>query len=200
MVATLLIGPACGGPTPPSPVRYPPPTITSVEPRTALSSGGATVRIDGTGFLNPTVTVGGVKAGYNGVGDTLYVAAPAHAAGLVDVTVTNYYGGSTTAGGALTYLAIENFDFNGVWQGGAVPDFYDTPFQLTIERDHVVSFTCGTSGVITLDPAPPLRDGKFAYSGANGLAIDGVIKTPTDIDGSINAPSCELTYWYANKK
>ena len=44
------------------------------------------------------------------------------------------------------------------------------------------------------------HDGKFAYTGANGLAIVGVIRTPTGIDGSINATSCESTYWYANKK
>lgn len=217
IVATIALVSACGGPTPPSPpspspspspspVKFAPPTITSVEPQTALTTGGAFIRINGTGFRNlTTLTVGGVKVSYNtaypGTVDAyIYGNAPAHAPGVVDVTVTNDDGQFATLAGALTYLAIEDFDFNGLWEGGAVPDFYATPFQLTIERDHVVSFTCGTSGVITLDPAPLLSNGKFAYRGANGLAIDGVVRAPTEVDGTINAPSCEQTYWYADKK
>jgi len=131
----------------------------------------------------------------------MYATTPAHAPGSVDITVTNDDGQSATLAGALTYLAIETVDFNGAWEGRALQnDDWVIPFQLTVERDHVVSFTCGTSSVIVLDPAPLLSNGKFAYRGANGLAIDGVIRTPTEIDGTINAPSCEQTYWYADKK
>lgn len=202
MVVALAAVSACGGGPPIAPrAPIPPPTISSVEPRTALTSGGAYITITGTGFQAATLTVGGVKANYNGVGGTrIYTVMPAHTAGPVDVTVTNYDGQSFTLPGALTYLAIEDFDLNGVWEGGAIPDFFDAPFRLTVEHDHVVSFTCGSSGVITLDPAPPLHDGRFTYTGANGLAIDGVIRTPTGVDGSINAPSCEQTFWYADKK
>src|SRR5262249_4085588 len=154
IVLTLVAAPACG-PTPsqPSPpIQLAPPKITNVEPHTALTSGGAYVRIDGIGFSNPTLLVGGVRASLLGVGDTILATMPAHAAGVVDVTITNNDGQSATLAGALTYLAIEDFDLNGVWDGGAVPDFFATPFQLTVEGDHVVSFTCGTSGVIVLDP------------------------------------------------
>ena len=198
-VSTLVVVPACG-PTLPSP---PPPTITSVEPRTALTGGGAPLRIDGTGFQSGTkLTVGGVNVLYTSHGaNTIYTATPAHAPGLVDITVTNDDGQSATGAGALTYLPFEAFDFNGVWEGEAYDlIFVSQPFHLTIELDHVVSFTCGTSGVVVLDPAPQLRDGKFGYKGPNELAIDGVIRTPTEFDGSINAPSCENVGWYANKK
>ena len=193
LIASVPI--ACGGGSPP----LPPPTISSIEPGTALTSGGASVRIVGTGFHGVTLTVGGVRADYTGAGSTIYAVMPAHTAGFVDITVTNHDRQSATAVGALTYLAIQDFDFNGVWEGRAVPDEFTAPFQLTVAHDHVVSLTCGSSGVIALDPAPPVRDGKFAYTGANGLTIDGIIRRPTGMDGAVNAPSCVATHWYADK-
>jgi hypothetical protein len=55
-------------------------------------------------------------------------------------------------------------------------------------------------GVIVVDPAPPLNNGRFLYAGAKGVFIVGVFSTPAEVDGAINAPSCEQTYWYARKK
>ena len=130
----------------------------------------------------------------------MFATLPAHAPGIADVGLTNYDGESVTRSGAITYRAIEGIDLNGLWEGGAVPDFFDVPFHLTVENDHVVSFSCGSSGVIALDPAPPLTNGRFVYSGAKGVTIDGVFSRPTDVGGAINAPSCERTYWIAEKK
>jgi len=205
--ACIVVVPACGTPTRSSPPPFPPPTITSVEPRTALTSGGAYVRIDGTGFRdNATLIVGGVKVQNRSLGppNTMYAITPSHAPGLVDITVTNDDGQSATLAGALTYQAIEDFDFSGSWEGRAFFQNEEMPFQLAIEHNHVVTFTCGTSGGVVLDPAPLLRSGNFAYTGANGLAIDGGIDTDFDgipyLAGTINAPSCKGTSWYAYKK
>ena len=130
----------------------------------------------------------------------MFAELPPHAPGLADVTLTNSGGESVTRAGAVTYLAIEAHDLNGLWEGGAVPDFFSVPLQLTVENDHVVSFSCGSSGVIALDPAPLLTTGRFVYSGAKGVSIDGVFYMPTRVGGTINAPSCEQTYWIAEKK
>ena len=205
LLATAIVGvQACGGtplhssgPPPPPPT---PLSITSVEPSTGWSSGGLFVTIVGTGFRAPTLTIGGARVGYTGVGDKLFASLPALAPGLADVTLTNSDGESVTRPGAIAILAIEAIDLNGAWEGGAVPDFFSVPLRLTVENDHVVSFSCGSSGVIVLDPAPPLTNGRFVYAGAKGVSIDGVFSRPTAVDGTINAPSCEQTYWIAEKK
>ena len=67
-------------------------------------------------------------------------------------------------------------------EGGAVPDFYGVPLQLTVDHD------------------PPINNGRFLYAGAKGVSIDGVFSAPGEVGGAINAPSCEQTYWYAGKK
>jgi hypothetical protein len=87
------------------------PTVTSVWPYAGPITGGTTVNITGTNFNNfkapataPVVKFGGVASPiviY--MSDTLLrVASPAHAAGVVDVTVTTAYGQtSATNGGDL---------------------------------------------------------------------------------------------------
>ena len=73
--------------------RYvPPPTVTSVSPAFGPAAGGTVVTITGTNFVaTPAVTFGGSNA----TGEvwvsatTLRATAPAHAAGLVNVVVTN---------------------------------------------------------------------------------------------------------------
>lgn len=82
------------------------PTITSLSPVTDVPAGGATITVTGTGFLSASaVTVDGTPLGsFTPVSATsLTFAAPAHAAGAVNVTVTNATGTSTAA--VLTYEA-----------------------------------------------------------------------------------------------
>jgi len=66
--------------------------VTSVTPNTGPTAGGTAVTITGSGFFNPsTVTFGGVAA-TNVVfvnGTTITATTPAHAAGAVDVAVTD---------------------------------------------------------------------------------------------------------------
>src|SRR6266852_1831499 len=73
-------------------------TVTGLSPTQGTTAGGTTVFITGSGFCN---TVSGVKFGtspaqsINVLADTLIQAvSPAHAAGTVDVTVTNGAGTS----------------------------------------------------------------------------------------------------------
>lgn len=82
------------------------PTVSAVSPNAGLLGGGNTVTVTGTGFFNGGITGAvtavtfGVTAAtrYNVVSDTVLTAVvPAHAAGMIDVTVTTPGGTSATS-------------------------------------------------------------------------------------------------------
>ncbi|MEZ6007860.1 MAG: IPT/TIG domain-containing protein [Planctomycetota bacterium] len=95
---------------------FPPPTLTAVNPTFVVSlSGGQSVTLSGTGFQNASVastsvTFGGVAATNLAVQtDTaLTCDLPAHAAGLVDVQLSNPNGIATLVN-AFTYVAPQLF-------------------------------------------------------------------------------------------
>ena len=85
--------------------RYSAPELTSILPTTGAAAGGTVVTLTGTGFTGATaVTFGGTPGtALTVVDDTeITVTTPAHAAGAVDVVVTNP-GGTDTLVGAYTY-------------------------------------------------------------------------------------------------
>jgi hypothetical protein len=84
----------------------PAPTVTSVEPNSGLTEGGTDITITGTNFAPvPTVTIGGVPATDVAFASStsLQATTPAHAAGPVDVVVTNPDGKSGTLTNGFTY-------------------------------------------------------------------------------------------------
>jgi hypothetical protein len=85
----------------------PPPTLASVTPASGGTAGGTSVVLAGTGFAaGATVTVGGAAATVGGVTATaISITTPAHAAGAVDVVVTNPDGQATTLAAAFTFVA-----------------------------------------------------------------------------------------------
>lgn len=94
-----------------------PPTVTSLNVITGPSTGGTAVTITGTNFVNPaTVDFGGVAATSVNVASATSITCktPAHAVGLVNVTVTTG-GQSVTKTGAFTFdpVALPNGDVNG---------------------------------------------------------------------------------------
>lgn len=85
----------------------PPPTVTAVSPNSGPTAGGTSVTITGTGFVaTPSVTFGGTAAtGETFVSATTITAvAPARAAGLVNVVVTNPDAQSGTLTSGYAYL------------------------------------------------------------------------------------------------
>src|SRR5205823_1066745 len=90
------------------------PTVTGVTPNGGVTGGGTTVVISGTNFLGAESPVGSVKFGataaasYTVNSDTQITAtSPAHAAGVVHITVTTPVGTSTTGGAdQFTYVAF----------------------------------------------------------------------------------------------
>ncbi|MFN2562090.1 MAG: polysaccharide deacetylase family protein [Jatrophihabitans sp.] len=77
-----------------------PPVVTAVSPNAGDVAGGVRVRVTGSNFVSVTGvrfgTVAGTALQVSSSG-TIYITAPAHAAGLVDIRVTTAYGVSSVA-------------------------------------------------------------------------------------------------------
>ena len=88
-------------------VAPPPATVTSVNPNTGTTLGGTTATVNGTNFFpGLSVKFGGAATTVTNITPTtITVTTPAHAAGLVDVTVTNDEQSPITCGGCYTYVA-----------------------------------------------------------------------------------------------
>jgi hypothetical protein len=85
----------------------PAPTVSNVSPNTGLTTGGTAITISGANFVaGVTVTVGGSPATGVAVlsGTTIAATTPAHAAGAVNITVTNTDGQSGTLTSGFTYV------------------------------------------------------------------------------------------------
>jgi hypothetical protein len=83
------------------------PSITSLSPITGNTSGGTFLSISGSGFAQgATVTFGGVAAANVAVSGDTFISAttPAHAAAVVNVTVTNPNGAAFTLVNGFTYV------------------------------------------------------------------------------------------------
>jgi hypothetical protein len=101
-------GTLTGGYTYTAPGPAPAPTIGSISPSSGTSSGGTPVTVTGTGFSSGAmVTIGGLAATNVVVVSSTSITAitPAHAEGLVSVSVTNSDGQSATRSNAYTYTA-----------------------------------------------------------------------------------------------
>jgi hypothetical protein len=84
------------------------PTVSSVSPSTGSTAGGTSVTIAGTGFqAGATVTFGGTAGTSVSVANSTSITAvtPAHAAGVVNVVVTNTDTQNGTLGLGFTYAA-----------------------------------------------------------------------------------------------
>lgn len=112
LVAALALS-ACGGDAPgapaaPSTPPPPSPAIASVSPASGPVAGGTHVTLSGSGFAGSVaVTFGGVPVTVTSVSAaTVVVLAPPHAAGVVDVVLSNGDGQSSTRPGAFTYELV----------------------------------------------------------------------------------------------
>jgi hypothetical protein len=89
-------------------VPLPAPTVTGVAPTSGPTAGGTSITITGTGFVSgATVLLGGTAASNVVVNNSTTIAAttPAHAAGDVNVAVTNPDAQSGSKVNAFTYTA-----------------------------------------------------------------------------------------------
>ena len=88
-----------------------PPTVASVSPASGPTTGGTSITITGTNFAaGASVTLGGTVATNVVVTNSTTITAttPAHAAGVVDVGVTNTNGQSAGKSNAFTYTTASS--------------------------------------------------------------------------------------------
>jgi hypothetical protein len=201
-MASFVAG--CGSQSPSAPPRLltsPAPEVDAISP-TAGSTGGDTVLIiTGTGFHpQATVTVGGIQSSVTAQDSTtIHVITHAHAAGQVDVVVTNPDGQADRPPGGYVYAPPQAFDFNGTWSG-VTGDDGDMPFRFTIEDNVLTSVSCGGSGPFTHLLRAPVINGAFALSSGADLAIVGRIVSATVSRGTMKIAPCPPGNWMATKQ
>ena len=99
---------AAAPPAPPPSPAPTAPTLSAIAPSSGSTAGGTGVTLTGSGFVaGATVTIGGNTASNLVVASATSITAttPAHAAGAVDVVVTNPDGLNARLAGAFTYTA-----------------------------------------------------------------------------------------------
>jgi IPT/TIG domain len=169
-------------------VANPAPTVSGISPATGSQTGGTVVTITGTGFLaGATVKFGGTSA--TGVtvesATSIQATAPAHAAGKVDVVVTNTDNQSATLAQSFTYAApaptISSINPNtGSTSGGTPVTITGTLFQtgatVTIGALPATNVTVVSATSITaLTPLGPATE---------QLTVDVVVTNPDATKGT----------------
>ena len=177
------------------------PSITAIAPQVGSTRGGAWATITGVDFQpGAKVTLGDTTVwSWTRDSTTISVSGTAaHAAGTIDVIVTNPGGLEARLSGGYTYEPPESFDFNGDWRAYAGPE-YETDMRFTIRNNALVSASCGMSAPLTFEPPPSVLSGEFSFLGDDGLAITGLLVSPVNAVGTINVPGCPTTKWWADK-
>jgi IPT/TIG domain len=182
-------------------VTVPQLSVTAVSPNVGSTGGGTLVKISGTGFQpGATVSVDGTTVRvYVENSTTIRLSTSAHAAGTVDVVVTNPGAQEKGLAGGYTYAPPQSFDFNGIWAGGAGAEL-DDPFRFTIENNLVVSVSCGSSATLTFSLPVLVSNGEFAFLGNDGVRVSGRIVAASAAIGTINTAGCPTTAWWAEKQ
>jgi hypothetical protein len=170
--------------------RIVPPTITVISPVRGLTGGGQLVTLQGDGFLSrATVTFGGTAATRVDVNSSSYINAttPAHAAGTVDVVVTNSTGQSVTRTGGYTYVVVFP-DNNGIWRG-------QTPqgasIYIVVQNNQVTRFEYSSGGCtanfqVFLGAGLSIINGEFSYS-SSSLTFNGTVLSTSNMQGTVQA-------------
>lgn len=170
--------------------------VTALTPDIGSTEGGTPVTIRGTAFHQSlTVRFGGIAVTPFVYQGSIYVTAPAHPAGRVDVVVTNPGTQPHTVSGGYTYAPPDSFDFNGTWHGDAGSE-WEFPLQFTIEDNVVTRVRCDGTEVSAFNPPPRVRNGAFSFS-AEGGTMTGAIVSPGRARGVIDIGACTRVSWYA---
>jgi hypothetical protein len=177
----------------------PAPTVTSISPNTGTVNGGMPVTITGTGFLGgATVSMGGTAATNVVVGSSGSITAmtPAHAAGAVNVVITNSDAKSGTLPNGYTYVGPADFTMTAsalspttVAVGGTATSTVSiTPLN---GFDGTVSLSC-SSIVPAVTPPPTCA---FAPSSVTGSGTSTLtVRTTAAAQGSLAPRSRSIFY------
>lgn len=189
-------------PAPPAPPPGPPLSLIGMSPKLGSTGGGTPLVITGTGFESGLVTLGGtvVQGRFDhrdAVGTIIYLEAPAHSAGTVDLVVTNRAGQVVTLPGAYTYAPPQSFDFNGEWSGWDI-DGIHVWIKFSIKNNELVSVSCDEK-TLTFSTPPAVTNGEFSYSRDDGFAVSGRIVSASVAVGTINLAPCNSVRWIVER-
>jgi hypothetical protein len=181
--------------TPTAPLAAP--NVIEAAPSVGSAAGGATVRIIGTGFRpGMTAMFGDIRVtGRFHPRDTsyttFYTEAPAHAAGSVDLIVTNPDGQAQRLVSGYTYAPQESFDPDGVWSGFSV-NGTDTLVEFVIRDRRLVSAACAYDVRVpfAVPDFPAVESGEFSVRAEGGATISGRIVSASELVGVISLPPC----------
>ena len=185
--------------------------IAAVEPSTGSTSGGAEVKISGSGFRpGAIVTFGGERQNaFVGTSTVIWATTAAHATGILDVVVTRPDGETATLARGFTYVTPQSFEFNGNWDGYALahPEsaarfaalHSDMELGFTISGNMLTGFTCGGLAITMPSPLPSIANGEFSLV-ADRVEITGRIASTDTAIGTINTTMCPATRWTAGRR
>ncbi|MBS2021096.1 MAG: IPT/TIG domain-containing protein [Deltaproteobacteria bacterium] len=173
------------------------PTVTSVSPALGVATGGTALTLTGTGFKSgATVSLGGTAATAVAVASTsITCTTPAHAAGAVDVVVTNGDGQSGTKAASFTYVAVGPTTItsvipgSGPTAGGTTLDVTGTGFT-ALTTAHL-----GTAAAaVTLVDATHLKITTAAGTGRVNVSVQNPGSSPSTQTGAFTfyAPASEI--------
>jgi IPT/TIG domain len=177
------------------------PRITAIAPQIGSTRGGAWATITGVDFQPGAKVRLGATTVFSSTRDSttiLVSGTVAHAAGTIDVIVTNPGGLEARLSGGYTYEPPASFDFNGDWVAHAGPE-YETDMRFSIRNDMLISVSCGTSAPLTFALTSSVRNGEFSFLGDDGLTLSGTLVSPLTAVGTINVPGCPAGRWWADK-
>jgi len=185
--------------SPTAPTGLAAPSVTSILPNVGSIGGATEVKIAGAN-LGTTVTFGGVavQGRFFAGNPAMYLSAPAHAAGAVDVVVTGQGGQLVTLTAAYTYVSPLTFDFNGNWASYGQTD-QDGLIVFTIRDNLLLSVSCGPDVMLTFSPPRPVTNGEFSVAGDNGVEFSGRIVADSGATGTIKLGACESA-WRGRKQ
>ncbi len=168
----------------------PAPAITGISPSTGSTGGDTTIAITGTGFYGATVTLDGItqRAARFHPQDpnTAYLETSAHAAGSVDVVVTNLAGQISRLTAGYTYASPQSFDFNGNWWTELDSHMI---LRFTIQNNLLVSVSCSPWS-LALSPPLSIANGEFSFPANQGFRMSGRIVSASEATGTIDIAQC----------
>ena len=130
----------------------PAPTVSSISPVSGTTAGGTPVTITGTGFLaGATVSFGGTPATGVGVTNSTTITAttPAHAAGAVNVVVTNTDAQSGTLNNGYTYTTSGGGGTIAFVQSNSGPATIQAS-NTTVAVTYAVAQTAGDTNIVVI--------------------------------------------------
>jgi hypothetical protein len=159
------------------------------------------VTIHGDFDRRATATFDGVRVdmGWSPQDPTLHLLyAPPHAAGRVDLVVTNPDGGSAAT--AYTYVNPDAYDLGGEWTGVTV-DGSDTVLAFTVRDNVLTRVQCidPFNQAVELELAAAVVNGKVEFAGAAGR-FSAWVASASEAAGTIDiAPCSGVRRWQAER-